>query len=1010
MSEKPTYEELEKRVCKLEQAELERKKTEEDFAQIFSMSLDMICIADINTATFIKVNPAFTEILGHSEEALLDKSFLDFVHPDDTGLTRTVIEQKLKSGAKINFENRYRCSDGSYRWLSWLGHPNINKGIMYAIARDITESKQKEEELKKIKALLDATGSGESTESEWSNIRLDDGTQTGIGTDISDRKKTERESLILKTAIDQAPVGIALADENLQIYYCNPEGLGMRGGKTQELVEIPKDAFHNWQVFMLNGEPYETDNLPLVRAINTGSVIREEFIIRHQDGTDHICDAFACPVLEDNLIIGGMVIFLDITERKKAEDSLAHSEERLTLVLKGSNDAPWDWDMAANLLYFSPQWWFQIGYVPDELPSDAALWQQLMHPDDTDRVNDFFQNALKNGTESYEIEFRLLHKKGHYVPVLSRGFIQRDENGIPIRVSGTNMDLSERKKAENALATSNRGLRVLKEAGKALLRAEDELSLIKEICRIIVETGNYSMAWVGYAEETPEKRVKHVGSWGISADYLNNLTITWGESATGQGPTGKAIRTQAVQIVNNILTDADDKPWRNAAVKKGFRSSIALPISHEQICLGALNIYSSEPDAYDESEVKLLAQLASELAYGIISLRRKKAHSKSEDALRISEEKYRRLTENSPDMIYRMSLPDGEYEYVSPAATIIFGYPLKAWYDNAFLIQDIIHPDWHSYFKVQWEQLLKGQIPPNYEYQIVHKNGEVRWVHQRNVPVKDADGCLIGIEGIVTDITERKQAEKKLKQYSEHLEEMAEERTKELHKVQEELILKERLAVIGHFAGSISHELRNPLAVIDSSVYLLKMKLSHTDEKISRHLEFISRNVNKSTSIIQSLLNLSRMEKPKAEKTDLTDLVSETLRSAKIPAAVKVGLNLPDRSPLITVEAEQIRMALKNIIKNAVQAMNGKGKLTISAQYAKSGRIELTVSDTGPGIAYEHIEKVFEPLFSTKTHGIGFGLSITKMIVENHGGTVRAESEPGSGAVFVLNLPHSQTQ
>ena len=135
------------------------KKTEEDLAQIFSMSLDMICIADINTATFIKVNPAFTEILGYSEEELLEKPSLAFIHPEDLDVTRSIIGQKLQMGANIiNFENRYRCKDGNYRWLSWVSHPNTEKGVAYAVARDITDLKHNEEALKKSNALLDATG------------------------------------------------------------------------------------------------------------------------------------------------------------------------------------------------------------------------------------------------------------------------------------------------------------------------------------------------------------------------------------------------------------------------------------------------------------------------------------------------------------------------------------------------------------------------------------------------------------------------------------------------------------------------------------------------------------------------------------------------------------------------------------------------------------------------------------------------------------------------------------
>jgi PAS domain S-box-containing protein len=133
------------------------------------------------------------------------------------------------------------------------------------------------------------------------------------------------------------------------------------------------------------------------------------------------------------------------------------------------------------------------------------------------------------------------------------------------------------------------------------------------------------------------------------------------------------------------------------------------------------------------------------------------------EALRESEQKYRRLTENSPDMIYRMSLPDGKYEYVSQAAASVFGYPPEAWYDNPFLISKIIHPDLHSYFEKQWENLLKGRVPPTYEYKIIHKDESIRWINQRNILVKDDKGHPVAIEGVATDITDRRNAEEVLR-------------------------------------------------------------------------------------------------------------------------------------------------------------------------------------------------------------------------------------------------------
>lgn len=283
--------------------------------------------------------------------------------------------------------------------------------------------------------------------------------------------------------------------------------------------------------------------------------------------------------------------------------------------------------------------------------------------------------------------------------------------------------------------------------------------------------------------------------------------------------------------------------------------------------------------------------------------------------------------------------------------------------------------------------------------------GRETWWISTVKPLVDQNDTVYRLIGTAIPITDRKLAENKLKEYSERLEEMVEERTAELRKTQEELLLKERLAVLGHFAGNISHEIRNPLAVIDASVYFLKMKLKGKDEKADPHFERIASNIKQATTIIESLLNLTRMEKPKTKPCGLRELVSGIMASARIPKTIAIERDFPDNGVLVNVDADQIRMALRNIIKNAIQAMDEVGTIRVSIYTSGTERVEIAISDTGPGIPPETVEKVFEPLFTTKARGIGFGLSIAKMIVENHGGTVRAESEPGRGAAFVFTLP-----
>ena len=137
---------------------------------------------------------------------------------------------------------------------------------------------------------------------------------------------------------------------------------------------------------------------------------------------------------------------------------------------------------------------------------------------------------------------------------------------------------------------------------------------------------------------------------------------------------------------------------------------------------------------------------------------------KAAKALKKSENRFRKLSENATDMIYRMSLPDGIYEYVSPASLNLFGYRPQEFYNNPLLIKSIIHPDWYGYFEKEWANLLKGKVLPIYEYQIVHKDKGVRWVNQRNTLEKDEKGIPIAIAGVVTDITERKNTEESLRE------------------------------------------------------------------------------------------------------------------------------------------------------------------------------------------------------------------------------------------------------
>ena len=194
-------------------------------------------------------------------------------------------------------------------------------------------------------------------------------------------------------------------------------------------------------------------------------------------------------------------------------------------------------------------------------------------------------------------------------------------------------DITERKRAELEKQRMSRALRLLSDCNFAMVHAQSEEPLLSEICRLVVEMGGYLIAWVGVPEQDADKTVRPVAQCGNHGGYIENLKVTWdGERDSGQGPTGAAIRTGITQVNQNYLTNPRMAPWRELAAKQGFKSSISLPLISEGEVLGALTMNAGEPDIFSEEEVKLLEELAGNIAYGIQTLRTKAQRDTAESA------------------------------------------------------------------------------------------------------------------------------------------------------------------------------------------------------------------------------------------------------------------------------------------------------------------------------------------------------------------------------------------
>jgi signal transduction histidine kinase len=240
---------------------------------------------------------------------------------------------------------------------------------------------------------------------------------------------------------------------------------------------------------------------------------------------------------------------------------------------------------------------------------------------------------------------------------------------------------------------------------------------------------------------------------------------------------------------------------------------------------------------------------------------------------------------------------------------------------------------------------------------------------------------------------------------SEHLEEMVMERTRELREAQEELVRKEKLAMLGQLAGGVGHELRNPLGVIKNAAYFLGMVLESPEPEVQETLEILENEVATSEKIISSLFDYARARPPTRRKVDVNDLIRAALSRNVAPENVETVCRLDETLPVILADPDQLKQVFGNVIFNGIQAMPDGGQLTVESKVSDDGWIVVSIADTGIGILEENLDKVFEPLFTTKAKGIGLGLAIVKTRLEEHGGSIEAQSEAGKGSVFTIKLP-----
>ena len=310
-----------------------------------------------------------------------------------------------------------------------------------------------------------------------------------------------------------------------------------------------------------------------------------------------------------------------------------------------------------------------------------------------------------------------------------------------------------------------------------------------------------------------------------------------------------------------------------------------------------------------------------------------------------------------------------------------------------------------------------GQIKAHYDIPVVYLTAYADEDTFQRAKVTDSFGYLLKpFQERILEITiemalYKHKMTQALRSHSEGLEERVQERTEKLEQAltalrvsQEKLIRQEKLATLGQLAGTVAHELRNPLAVVSNAIYYLRVTLDEVDSTTLEYMTIIEERVREAEKIITDLLDFARDRLVQRDRTELADLIAEVLHRQPPPDQVMVNMDIPDEAPAVFVDAQQIIQVLTNLVINAYQAMPQGGEVSLSVE-AVNGDVQLAVTDTGEGIATEVLPEIFDPFFSTKVHGIGLGLVFVKNLVEVNGGRVDVTSVEGQGSTFMVTLP-----
>jgi len=973
----------------LEQAHL----SEEQFRQLAETVPQVVWLADWGGVVppdwsryrLIYVSPLFEQVWGRRVTDLHDQPDLwnRGIHPEDRErVQQTMVAQATDAGYVCEY--RVVRPDGSVRHIRDQALPvHDAAGQVYrlaGLAQDVTELRENERRLTRLnRALQTLSACNEAL------VRAEDEEQLlrSICQQLVTRGKylyaivqrVDRDGLPRQQAID---CGMAWDD-------VTPVAREAIGAVQQQVLRQPQPVSRPLDIGAADGLAR-----PMVTglALRTAESLQGALVVWGSDAVDQD-EIKLLRELADDVAFGLLTLRIR-QERDRAEQQIILERDRAEQYLQIAAVMIVALNERGQVVLLNRKGCELLGYTEEEVL--GRDWFDTFVPEEMRAtVRDTFAQLMAGRIELTEhYENPVVTRSGERRLIAFSNNFVRDATG---RITGTissGEDITEWAHSQEQLTRLTRALRTLSACNEALVRTTDEQGLLQRICELIVDTGGYRRAWIGYAEPADAFRV--VARAARDADALAAIDAIVAAGAPQQ--------REAMAQRGHVRCAGTLAPGGDAT-----GSAIALALIADHSVLGTLSVYAETENAFDPEEVALMRELAADLAFGIQALRIRSARDLAEQSLReLNVELEQRVEQRTRELQrneerFRITVAslaegvivtdtDGRVQFMNPEAEHLLGWPQQELV--GMNLHDTVHVHTTDGMPIpvtdcpQHHAIASGKVYQSDHEALRRRGGEIFPAAVIAAPLK-AEERVVGTVVAFQDISLRKEVER----------------------MKDELI------------STVSHELRTPLTSLRGFVELMLMR-DYSRERQREFLQIVHRETLRLNRLVDEFLDIQRMEsgrqeylmKPLALAPLLEYLVA---RYRQTDTLHTYHLELASDLPEVVGDVERLQQVVENLLSNAVKFSPDGGAIMISAQ-RHADSVEVRVQDHGIGIPTEALGHVFEKFYRVeqpadrpRAAGTGLGLPLVQEIVAAHGGTVGVESSYGEGSSFwfTLPLPHA---